>query len=228
MDGMVWSDPLTFPAWMAGEWQITSRPLSNAAPLGNRFLPSDLKRMRLGDVSAGAQPLTYNVRFSRRSSDKAVVSDRAFNLRAVQDAAAGYNRVEMATFDGVNQLKVTYSPFGPNGTYPGPSRAEIYINWRKQSAVASDSAFAFSEGTRSVIVAAQRSLSRVSDAETLCSFERRSATEVLARQRVMRFLTPNPNSAEGLLWSEAQGRAVALLDFELLLKRTGDAPMLDS
>ena len=57
-----------------------------------------------------------------------------------------------------------------------------------------------------MIVSSQRSASRVSDAETLCRFERRSPTEVVARQRVLRFLTPNPNSAEGLLWSEAQVR----------------------
>ena len=31
-------------------------------------------------------------------------------------------------------------------------------------------------------------------------------------------MTPNPNSAEGVLWGEAQGRAVALLDYELVLE----------
>ena len=152
-DGLARSDPLRFPSWMEGEWHVTSRPLGNAAPLGQRFLPSDLARMRLGDVSdAGAPPLRYTVRFARRRSDNAVVSDRAANLRAVQDAAAGYRRVDDVTFDGVGALKVAYSPFGPNGTYPGPSRADIYLNWRRQSdaASATSDVFAFSEATRSV------------------------------------------------------------------------------
>ena len=44
---------------------------------------------------------------------------------------------------------------------------------------------------------------------------------IMARQRVLRFLTPNPNSAEGVLWSEASGRAVASLEYELRLERIG-------
>ena len=69
-----------------------------------------------------------------------------------------------------------------------------------------------------MLLAQQRSVS-VSDAETLCSFHRDSPSAILARQRVLRFLTPNPNSAEGLLWQEAQGRAVCVLDYELRLER---------
>jgi len=222
-DGFVRADPLRFPAWMEGEWHVRSRPLANTAPLGLRFLPADLTRMRLGDVSgAAAAPLEYTVRFVRRGDS--VVSDRAFNLKAVQNAAAGYARVDSVSFDGVNELKVNYSPFGKNGTYPGPSRADIYIQWRRQSDALRDDAsvFAFAESTRSVLISSQRSASSVSDAETICSFDRRSPTEIVARQRVLRYLTPNPNSAEGLLWSEAQGKAVAFLDYELLLNRVGE------
>jgi hypothetical protein len=48
----------------------------------------------------------------------------------------------------------------------------------------------------------------------------------MARQRVLRFLTPNPNSAEGVMWSEAGGRAVASLEYELRLERLGQARVL--
>ena len=76
-----------------------------------------------------------------------------------------------------------------------------------------------------MLLAQQRSVS-VSDAETLCSFRRTSPSAILGRQRVLRYLTPNPNSAEGVLWQEAQGRAVAVLDYELQLERSsvGVAP----
>ena len=159
------------------------------------------------------------MRFLAREKDGAVVSDRAANLRAVQDAAAGFARVETVDFDGAGKLSVRYSPFGRNGAYPGPSRSEVYINWRRQSAPSSPDAFIFSEATRTVFLAQQRELSTISDAETLCSFERQPDGTVAGRQRVLRYLTPNPNSAEGVLWGEANGRAVATLEYSFLLKR---------
>lgn len=220
-------DNLIFPAWMEGNWVLTSRPLANSAPLGRRYLPSDLSRMRLGDLSnISASPLTYTVRFFKRPSDGAVVSDRASNLQSVQDAAAGYARVESVEFDGAGKLSVRYSPFGRNGTFPGPSRSEIYINWRRQSKPSSSGAFVFSEATRTVYLAPaqQRELSTISDAETLCRFERLDADTIAGRQRVLRYLTPNPNSAEGVLWGETNGRAVATLEYEFLLRRVPGGP----
>jgi len=104
----------------------------------------------------------------------------------------------------------------------------VYINWRRQSAPRAEAAaFAFSEATRTVFLAQRRELSSVTDAETICSFVRGGGgggggdDVIIARQRVLRFLTPNPNSAEGVLWSEASGRAVASLEYELRLERIG-------
>ena len=103
----------------------------------------------------------------------------------------------------------------------------MYINWRRQSAPRAEAAaFAFSEATRTVFLAQRRELSSVTDAETICSFVRGGGgggddDVIIAHQRVLRFLTPNPNSAEGVLWSEASGRAVASLEYELRLERIG-------
>ena len=124
-----------------------------------------------------------------------------------------------------SQLKVQYSSFGPKGSFPGASRAEIYINWRKESKPRADaSVWAFAEATRTVFLAQQRSLDSITDAETLCRFERSTASPstVAARQRVLRYLTPNPNSAEGVLWQEARGGAVAVLEYQLDLERVGN------
>ena len=214
------TDNLVFPDWLEGEWSITSNILGVAAPLGRQYLPSDLARVRLGTISSadGVPPLQYNVRFVRRLSDNAIVSDRENNLRSVQDASAGYARVQSVEFDGSSTLKVKYSPFGPNGTFPGESRAEVYIQRRRQSSAAASERFAFAEATRTVLLAQGRSVT-ISDAETINEFTRLDDGNVIARQRVLRFLTPNPNSQEGVLWSEARGRAVALLDYELRLAR---------
>ena len=130
-------DNLIFPSWLEGAWEITSRPVANAAPLGRRFLPTDIARMRLGDLrDIGAPPLVYTCRFVRRASDGAVVPARADNLAAVQNAAAGFSRVQSVDFDGAGKISVVYSPFGRNGTYPGPARSEVYLNWRKESSPA--------------------------------------------------------------------------------------------
>ena len=97
---------------MEGRWAVTSRPLSIAAPLGRRFLPADLARVRLGDLSElSVPPLQYEVSFIRRDTDGAIVSDRINNLRAVQDAAAGFARVETASFDEkASKISVTCAP----------------------------------------------------------------------------------------------------------------------
>ena len=119
-------DRLVFPPWMEGEWEVTSRPLATAAPLGRRFLPSDLASMRLGDLrSVEVSPLTYKVRFARRGGDGAIVSDRCNNLKAVQDASAGYARVDAVRFEDGSRLKVSYSPFGRNTCSPSREICEL-------------------------------------------------------------------------------------------------------
>ena len=98
-----------------------------------------------------------------------------------------------------------------------------YINSRLQSSAdAALDTFAFAESTRTVFLGASRSVT-VSDAETLNVFTRAADGTVECRQRVLRFLTPNPNAAEGVLWQEAKGQAVALIDYELRL-----TPLRDS
>ena len=123
--GVRGQDSLRFPPWLEGDFRVTSNIVSAAAPLGRKYLPTDLARLPIGDLRGRGAPLSYVVRFERRSSDGSIVSDREGNLRASQNAAAGYSRVETVVFDGSAGLKVQYSEFGKNNTYVGPSRAEV-------------------------------------------------------------------------------------------------------
>ena len=70
------TDNLVFPPWLAGEWKITSNILGVAAPLGRRFLPTDLARVRLGTITPedGVPPLQYDVRFFQRASDGVIIA----------------------------------------------------------------------------------------------------------------------------------------------------------
>ena len=107
VSGVRGEDSLRFPPWMEGEWRVTSNVISFAAPLGRKFLPTDLSRVPLGDLRSRAPPLSYVIRFSKRTSDGGIVSAREDNLRASQNAAAGYSRVDNVIFDGTSSLKVT-------------------------------------------------------------------------------------------------------------------------
>lgn len=124
-------DSLVLPEWMLGEWTVRSRLTATAAPLGRKFLPQDLQNMVIsrgdGDADAAdrqaaqstiskAPGLEYRVRFLRRPSDSAVVADRPFNLKSVQDAAAGYQKVAQVTVkEAGRQLSVQYLPFDRKG-----------------------------------------------------------------------------------------------------------------
>ena len=98
-------DTLLMPEWLLGKWTVRSRLAASSAPLGRKYLPPDLRNMlitrdnensdqemvaKAKDAVAQAPGLEYQVQFIRRSSnDGAVVADRAYNLKSVQDAAAG-------------------------------------------------------------------------------------------------------------------------------------------
>ena len=236
-------DTLVMPEWLLGKWTVRSRLAASSAPLGRKYLPPDLRNMlitrdnensdqevvaKAKDAVAQAPGLEYQVQFIRRSSnDGAVVADRAYNLKSVQDAAAGYSKVAQVTMKGAGrQLSVQYMPFDRNGNRIGPSRAEVYINARLESSPRRDlDIFAFSEATRTIRLGER--FASAADAETLNVFRRTTALSGLeekkerieCRQRVLRFLTPNPNSEEGILWQDAKGRATAILDYDLELTR---------
>ena len=60
----------------------------------------------------------------------------------------------------------------------------------------------------------------VTDTETITEFHHRvNDTTVQAISRIAVYLTPNPNSKEGILWQDVNGKAVALYDYDINLER---------
>mmetsp|Transcript_14070 Transcript_14070/g.16361 ORF Transcript_14070/g.16361 Transcript_14070/m.16361 type:complete len:83 (-) Transcript_14070:109-357(-) len=49
-----------------------------------------------------------------------------------------------------------------------------------------------------------------------------NGNEVQATSRIAVYLTPNPNSREGLLWQDVGGKAVAFFDYNIHMKRVVD------
>lgn len=51
--------------------------------------------------------------------------------------------------------------------------------------------------------------------ETVTEFHKKSPNHVAAISRIAVYLTPNPNSREGVLWQQTGGKAIAFFDYEL-------------
>jgi hypothetical protein len=62
----------------------------------------------------------------------------------------------------------------------------------------------------------------VSDMEIVSEFHLVNPNEIQAISRIAVFLTPNPNSREGVLWQQVGGQSVALFDYEISMKRKVD------
>jgi hypothetical protein len=62
----------------------------------------------------------------------------------------------------------------------------------------------------------------VSDTETITEFrlvKGSNGNRVKAVSRIAVYLTPNPNSREGILWQDVNGKAVAFYDYEIDMRR---------
>ena len=60
----------------------------------------------------------------------------------------------------------------------------------------------------------------VSDTETITEYRvQNSGDQIQAIQRIAVFLTPNPNSREGVLWQQVGGKAVAYFDYDVDMKK---------
>jgi hypothetical protein len=57
------------------------------------------------------------------------------------------------------------------------------------------------------------------DQEVISEFHRIDDNHVSGVSRIAVYLTPNPNSREGVLWQQVSGQAVALYDYEFDMER---------
>ena len=129
----------------------------------------------------------------------------------------------------------------------GPQRTEVYFTARQSETMAleplevnqqqhkqlqlqlHDDSSSMSQQPRQVFCSAERSrlvtlatgTVIVSDTESITEFQTATddGNQVQAWQRVAVYLTPNPNSREGILWQQVGGKAVAFYDYELHMER---------
>jgi hypothetical protein len=232
---------LYYPQFLFGSWNVKATLKRKVFPYGVNYLPSESllegsprnREELVGNVcnytvhyfstlaNTLANQLTVNLGTGVPASK--IIQDRAFNaisiskayqqLALVQDVRWDYrqNPIQLSLGFESGALAEDMRPLGPR-------RAEVYIQARTSETGSEDpNIFCAAERTRSVTIAGRDVV--VSDLETITEFQQSVPGHVVATNRLAVYLTPNPNSREGLLWQQTGGKAVAFYDYELDMKR---------
>lgn len=150
-----------------------------------------------------------------------IIADRAFDIISTSRAYQQLTPVQEVIWNP-NQdptrlsLKYNMGALTEDLRPLGQRRGEVYILARQSEQLGND-VFCAAERSRSVLVAPGNVV--VSDNESITEFRRLDPKTVEAVSRIAVYLTPNPNSREGVLWQEVGGKAVAFYDYELQLNR---------
>ena len=167
---------------------------------------------------------TYQAQFSALDGDdNKIIADRRFNSISTTRAYNQLTPVEDIVWEpkkDPTQLKIQFAAgqMTEDMRPIGPRRAEVYLTARKKEESDDGLTFAASERTRQVTIGAGAVV--VSDTESITEYHvEESGDQAQAVQRVAVFLTPNPNSREGVLWQQVGGKAVAFFDYDLNMKR---------
>ena len=211
---------LYYPPFLFGAWNVKAELKRKIYPYGVDFLPSSslLEGSPRNREELVGNVCNYEVHyFSTGNSvnDGKIIQDRSYNAISVSKAYQQLTPVQDVTWDYRNTpekvlLEFGAAPLAPDMRPLGPRRAEIFINARATEQVGNT--FATAERSRSVTVAVRDVI--VADTETITEFEQISDDHVRAVSRIAVYLSPNPNSREGVLWQQTGGRAVAFFDYE--------------
>lgn len=213
-----------YPASFAGEWNVKATLRRKTYPYGLSFVPSrslvdGSPRYRSENVGDST---TYRERyFFLDGGTSKVIADRRFNSISTSKAYNQLTPVEDVLWDpkkDPTQLKIQFAAgLMTQDMMPiGPRRAEVYITARKKEKEGT-SIFAASERKRQVTLGAGAVV--VSDTETITEYEILDDSNIRAVQRIAVYLTPNPNSREGVLWQQVGGKAIAFFDYDLELQK---------
>mmetsp|Transcript_3580 Transcript_3580/g.10166 ORF Transcript_3580/g.10166 Transcript_3580/m.10166 type:complete len:362 (+) Transcript_3580:96-1181(+) len=216
-----------YPSSFAGKWEVKATLRRKIYPYGPSFVPSrslieGSPRYRSENVGDST---TYQAQFSALGGDdNKIIADRRFNSISTTRAYNQLTPVEDIIWDpkkDPTQLKIQFAAgqMTEDMRPIGPRRAEVYLTARKKEESDGGLTFAASERTRQVTIGAGAVV--VSDTETITEYQmkERGADQIQAMQRIATYLTPNPNSREGVLWQQVGGKAVAFFDYDIDLKR---------
>lgn len=215
-----------YPSSFAGKWEVKATLRRKTYPYGPSFVPSrslieGSPRYRSENVGDST---TYQAQFSSLGGDgNKIIADRRFNSISTTRAYNQLTPVEDIIWDpkkDPTQLKIQFAAgqMTEDMRPIGPRRAEVYLTARKKEESDGGSTFAASERTRQVTIGAGAVV--VSDTETITEYHvQKTGDQIQAVQRIAVYLTPNPNSREGVLWQQVGGKAVAFFDYDIEMKK---------
>lgn len=215
-----------YPSSFAGRWEVKATLRRKTYPYGPSFVPSrslieGSPRYRSENVGDST---TYQAQYSALGGDgNKIIADRSFNSKSTTRAYNQLTPVEDIIWDpkkDPTQLKIQFAAgqMTEDMRPIGPRRAEVYLTARKKEESDGGLTFAASERTRQVTIGAGAVV--VSDTETITEYHvQNSGNQIQALQRIAVYLTPNPNSREGVLWQQVGGKAVAYFDYDIEMEK---------
>ena len=227
---------LYYPPFLFGVWSVRAELKRKIFPYGIDYLPSStlLNGSPRNREELVGNVCNYTVHYfstlPNTSSDQPVINldapeskilqDRAYNAISLSKAYEQLVPVQEVTWDYRKTPEKVVLDFGAAPLTAdmqplGSRRAEIFLNARNTEA--NGNFYATAERSRSVTVAVRDVL--VADTETITEFEQLSDGHVRGVSRIAVYLTPSPNSREGVLWQQTGGKAIAFFDYELDMNR---------
>lgn len=156
-----------------------------------------------------------------------IIQDRAYNAISISNAYNQLSPVNDVTWDyrkDPTKVVLSLASLTADMRPLGPRRTEIFLQARQTESSDDDTFCSTTEKSRAVTIAGRDVV--VSETETITEFTKLDSDHVSAVSRIAVYLTPNPNSREGILWQQTGGRAVALFDYEMEMERLkDDVPM---
>jgi len=219
---------LYYPPFLLGSWNVACTLKRKIFPYGTEFLPSRSLiegSPRSPTEAVGDPGVAYPLRlFSTGDSNAKIILDRAHSARSISRAYRQMTPVEEVMWDprkDPTRLTLSFSAgsVGEDMRPLGQRKAEIYINARDSES----SGNVFCTAERNRIVALGPGSVFVSDTESIAEYHLLDPNTVQAVLRIAVYLTPNPNSREGVMWEQVGGKAVAFYDYEMDWVRNEEA-----
>lgn len=226
-------DNLFYPAWLAGEWQVTQTLVEATTPLGLKYIGGPNASIEIATESFQEQrrqinvPVTFRLRYV--PSRFGVVEDRVFNTQQRLDGFAGRRVVSSVDYNDVAAsnraavLKAGGTDTDPLQTtvvrYKGPAAQKTFVlsHGTGSSDLQTNNDWTGYELQRSIFALTNQNTAPpiTTDTELIWRLEKTSPVMITGKLRIASYLNAQSDS----LYFEAKNRAVSFADYTLQMKR---------
>ena len=217
------SKDVYYPQSFTGDWNVQATLKQKIFPFGKDFVLS--RSLVNGSPRNRGEQVGDSTFYVARYMpfEEQAIADRAFNLVSM---SRSYKQLTPVIADSIQwdpkkdptRLTFQRESVTTDMRPVGPIKAEVYLTARKIDS--SPENFASAERSRTVTVGTGSVTA--DDSEIITEYHQIDENTIRAVSRFAVYLTPNPNSMEGVLWQQINGKAVAFYDYELLMERKKD------